>query len=79
MAYRAGVVHDPQAPRVAKALASTQNKALRKVLRAYKAISICRLETKAYYPSLELYFSRLKKRLKNVPLQLNVLFCTSKG
>ena len=58
MAYRAGVVYHPQAPRVAKALAPIQNKALWKVLGVYKATLIRSLETEAYYPPLELYFNK---------------------
>ena len=43
---------------MAKALAPIQNKALRKVLGAYKATPIRSLEIEAYCPPLELYFNK---------------------
>ena len=67
LTYGAGVFHDSRAPKVAKAFAPTQNKALRKVLGAYKATPIRHLETEAYCPPLDLYCN---KRLADFEMRL---------
>ena len=58
IAYGAGVFHDPNKPKVAKAFAPQQARALRVVLGAYKATPICLLELDAYCPPLDLYFNQ---------------------
>ena len=58
MAYGAGAFHYPNKPRVAKALATTQNKALPKVLGAYKTTPIRHLKAKACCPPLDLYMNK---------------------
>ena len=58
IAYGAGTFHQPDKPRVAKALATVQNKALRRVLGAYKATPIRHLEAEACCPPLDLYMNK---------------------
>ena len=58
IAYGAGVFHDPERPKVAKGLTTSQNKGLRKVIGAYKATPIRDLELKAFCPPLNLYFQK---------------------
>ena len=58
IAYGAGVFHDPCKPKVAKALAPQQTRALKVVLGAYKATPTCALELDAYCPPLDLYFNQ---------------------
>ena len=58
MAYGAGVFHNPQCPKVAKALERKQNEGLQKVLGAYRATPIRNLELEAYCAPLDLYFNK---------------------
>ena len=58
MTYGAGVTHDPNHPKVARALQTCQNTGLRRVLGAYKATPIRNLELEAFCPPLDLYFNK---------------------
>ena len=58
MAYGAGATHNPNHPKVARGLQASQNKGLRKVLRAYKATPTRNLELEAFCPPLDLYFNK---------------------
>src|SRR2546423_12482990 len=58
IAYGAGVIHDPNRPKVAQYLQTCQNKGLRRVLGAYKATPIRNLEFEAFCPPLDLYFNK---------------------
>jgi hypothetical protein len=67
IAYGAGVIHDPKLPRVAKGLATSQNKGLRRVLGAYKATPVPHLELESFCPPLDLYFN---KRLADFEMRI---------
>ena len=58
MVYGAGVIYDPNHPKVARGLQASQNKGLRKVLGAYKATPTRNLELEAFCPPLDLYFNK---------------------
>jgi len=67
IAHGAGVYHNPERPKVAKALEPVQNKGLRVVMGAYRATPIRNLELEAYCAPLDVY---LNKRLADFEQRL---------
>ena len=65
--YAAGAVHSPTNNKLAKGLAPTQNRCLRRVLGAFKHTPIRHLEVEAYCPPLDIY---LDMRLAKFELRL---------